>query len=126
MHAPSTTITQPRQSQVRRSASRSTRSRHVSIVEILLLVLTCSLVLAALFAVQPRHHTGDVPTRVIRVRTAETLWDIASTHPIEGLSTAQNVEVLRAINRLENSRLAAGQSLRVPLPQDAAVALANP
>lgn len=43
-----------------------------------------------------------------------TLWEIAAEHPVEGLSTAETVDVIREENGLSSSTLHAGQTLVVP------------
>ncbi|MDZ4063640.1 MAG: LysM peptidoglycan-binding domain-containing protein [Coriobacteriia bacterium] len=106
--------------------SRVRRRRRVSAGEVLLLVLTCALVFVALIAFRPGVASSELPTRAIRVRASDTLWDIASENRIEGLSTAQTVEVLRTLNRLDHAQIAVGQSLLIPNAEEPALALANP
>ncbi|MDP2182911.1 MAG: LysM peptidoglycan-binding domain-containing protein [Actinomycetota bacterium] len=100
--------------------------RRASVGEALLLVLTCALVFVALVAVRPGVASSDLPTRAIRVRASDTLWDIASENRTEGLSTAQTVEVLKTLNRLDHSRIAVGQSLLIPNTEEPVLTLANP
>jgi hypothetical protein len=50
----------------------------------------------------------------VTVANADTLWSIAASHPVPGMSTAQTVEAIREANGLTTGRLAAGQVLDVP------------
>ncbi len=58
------------------------------------------------------------PTMEINVREGDTLWGIARSHSIEGVSTYDLVEWLYEQNELPSSCLAPGQTLRIPVPQD--------
>jgi len=44
----------------------------------------------------------------------DTLWEIAALHPVDGLSTAETVAVIRRVNALETAVIHPGQVLRVP------------
>lgn len=50
----------------------------------------------------------------IVVAAGDTLWDIASEHGIDGLSTEDTVHVVRAWNDLDSATLRPGASLVVP------------
>ncbi len=58
------------------------------------------------------------PTVEINVREGDTLWGIARSHSIEGVSTYDLVEWLYEQNELSNSCLTPGQTLRVPVAPD--------
>lgn len=114
---------QPTKARVR---SRTGRRRRISIGEGVLIALTCALVCTALVAVRPGAASADMPTRAIRVRAADTLWDIASRNRVDDLSTAQTVEVLKKLNRLGHSEIAVGQTLLIPTAEEPEMALASP
>lgn len=57
---------------------------------------------------------ANVPTRPVRVEAGDSLWSIASVHPVEGLTTEQTVEFIRQTNAIDGSALHAGQLLHVP------------
>jgi Tfp pilus assembly protein FimV len=82
------------------------------------LVLVASLTIAIMVVglVYLSQPAGQVPqsTCTISVDPQQTLWDVAQQYPIEGLSTAQTVDVIRSLNSMSDSSLAVGQTLRVP------------
>jgi len=84
-----------------------------------LLALAVALVLATLAAGNPTDTTSSLETRTVRVRTSQTLWDIAQTHPVPGNTTAQTVEVIRSLNNMSTSTLHVEQLLEVPVCEDA-------
>ena len=55
-----------------------------------------------------------VPTTQHTVSAGETLWSIASTHPVKGVPTKEVVRWLGEENGLDSSVLALGQTLVVP------------
>jgi LysM repeat protein len=80
-------------------------------------ILSIAVVCIAAVALYPgiRTRVTSWPSTVtIKVTEAETLWGIAKSHPIEGLSTAETVAAIRLNNDLADSGLQQGQLLRVP------------
>ena len=63
-------------------------------------------------------------TAVISVAPSDTLWEIAEAHPMEGLTTAETVDAIVAINEMDTSSLVAGQALLVPAPNSSEAAVA--
>lgn len=57
---------------------------------------------------------ADVATRPVRVEAGDTLWSIASAHPVPGLRTEQTVDLIRRTNGMEGSVVYVGQLLDVP------------
>lgn len=55
-----------------------------------------------------------VPLCEIAVGSGDSLWSIAETHPVEGVSTPELVAWLKEANGLESSALGLGQTLSVP------------
>jgi hypothetical protein len=63
--------------------------------------------------------SGDVQPKVrssaVRVEAGETLWTLAKAHPVEGLSTEQNTQLIARLNGMDShTQVAAGTVLRVP------------
>jgi hypothetical protein len=88
-----------------------------------LLISSLALVLALMVAswgadvirANQRMSTLDVvPLCEIAVGPDDSLWSIAETHPVEGVSTPELVAWLRETNGLESSALALGETLCVP------------
>ena len=56
----------------------------------------------------------DSASQTITVQSNDTLWSIAESNPIEGVSTEQQVSWIRERNNLDSSLLRAGQTLEIP------------
>jgi len=50
----------------------------------------------------------------VRVERGQSLWDLARSHPVEGMSTAQTAELIATLNDLGTSNLVANTVVRVP------------
>ncbi|WP_102337458.1 LysM peptidoglycan-binding domain-containing protein [Collinsella provencensis] len=50
----------------------------------------------------------------VKIQPGESLWNLAETHPINGLNTSETVEVIKNWNGLSSSMLHPGESLVVP------------
>lgn len=48
------------------------------------------------------------------VESGDSLWALASAHPMAGLDTAQTVDMIARINSLESARLTVGAELLLP------------
>lgn len=114
MHTLPTLFSERTGSSPRADAGRRPARHQLTRLEgIILFACLASVVLA--FAAGSRSATApSVQTVSVRVDATQTLWDLASAHPIEGLTTAQTVEHIKAINGLSTSQLLAGQTLDVP------------
>jgi nucleoid-associated protein YgaU len=90
---------------------------------IVVIVVTC-LFAAAWFsgrpALPPAHTTS------VRVEQGDTLWSLAKQHRAEGMTTAETVELLAQLNRIDGATIRVGDVIDVPasLSFDAEVALA--
>lgn len=51
----------------------------------------------------------------VSVQPSLTLWDLAAAHPVEGLSTAATVELIKAENHLTSATIYPGQTVLVPV-----------
>lgn len=95
-----------------RSRGAHARSRGAQAIEtaaFAFVVLAVGIVIAL-----PRPAPEADLTRPVRVRTGQTLWELAVRHPLPGASTAETVEEIRRVNELEDSRLVAGSVVLVP------------
>lgn len=106
-----------------RSASRRAR-KTLSVLEGALLLLCAVALIAALVMSTGRVAHGSANSRMIRVEPGQTLWDLARTHRIEGHSTAQTVDAIRAMNDMKGSDLVAGDTVLVPADELPDTALA--
>jgi hypothetical protein len=73
--------------------------------------------LALLIAVASYAASGvpeDVITRPVRVEAGDTLWSIASAHPVPGLRTEETVDLIRRTNGMDASVVYVGQLIDVP------------
>lgn len=59
-------------------------------------------------------HT-PLAARQITVLAGDTLWSLAASHPIQGMTTARVVEATLALNGRERASLTAGETLLLPV-----------
>ena len=78
------------------------------------LLLLLVLALAACVFISRSPQVAPDRTTTVRVTAGETLWNLARSHPVTGLSTAQTVELIADLNQLEDRALAVGTAVRVP------------
>jgi LysM repeat protein len=106
------------------SAHRQSGQRHrtTRTAEWIIVLVLGAVVLGACFAGTAR--TTNVSTATVMVRPGDTLWDLASRADIPGMTTAEAVDVIADINGLGSATLLAGTSLRVPVADAGASALA--
>lgn len=108
----------------RTQTAKSRRKTGLTVVEMILLVLCLLAVVGAFLAsAGPALPTG-IESRAVRVETGQTLWDLAQTHRVDGLSTADTVELIRSMNALSDSRIAADTLVLVPTDPGMQTALA--
>lgn len=58
--------------------------------------------------------SGATATIAITVSPADTLWSIAASHKLPGVSTSEMVRLIKEANSLSGGAVAAGDTLRVP------------
>ncbi|PKQ10343.1 MAG: hypothetical protein CVT69_00260 [Actinobacteria bacterium HGW-Actinobacteria-9] len=110
----------------RQSATvRASRQTITPLEMVLLMLVLCALVYAAMTGDKTGTAPSDLHTTTIRVRPTDTLWRVASTYPVEGLDTAQTVSLIQELNEMSDSGLAAGQVLLVPAKVGAETAMAS-
>lgn len=92
---------------VRRGVSRPLMPSELVIVATLALAIVVG-------AVWPRiQEPADIRTTTLRIEPGQTLWTIAETHPVEGLTTQQSADLIASINGLRGT-VNAGSVIRVP------------
>ena len=100
-----------------KSASEPT---NVSLLVRLALIIAASFTLmaSAMFIdIRAERQTAFIDSLVqqkVVVRNGDSLWDIATEHAVNGLSTDETVEVIRMWNSLPNATLYSGMELVVP------------
>ncbi len=104
-------------------AHRTGRSGHAAI-EWLAVALIAIALLAVATLGGGAPHVETPATRTVSVSQGDTLWEIASNHPVAGLSTAEMVDVLTELNGLDGAFLTAGSSVIVPVEASHSEALA--
>jgi len=57
---------------------------------------------------------ASLATETVRISRGDTLWSIASTHPVAGLDTAATVDLIAELNDLDDFKLVAGDTVLVP------------
>jgi len=91
---------------------RRGRSLRTPLEMVALIVIAVLLVLGALTAGPDTEVSVD--TTRIRTEAGDTLWGIARSHPVQGLTTAQNVELIVSLNGLDSPHVTTGGLLAVP------------
>ena len=59
-------------------------------------------------------------TRTVSIASGQTLWALASVNPVDGLTTAQTVELIVQMNSLNGSEVTVGQRITLPAAADTA------
>lgn len=80
-------------------------------------------IITALIA-RPERPAPDSWTAVT-VGDSGTLWALAQAHPVSGLTTAETVALIKRSNHLDSGLITPGQTLRVPAPDSAALAVVS-
>lgn len=79
----------------------------------------CAILAVALLAAActfPLHSkVPDTATATVLIQPGDTLWSVASDHPVPGVDTARLVARIQTMNGLESSRLVAGDTIVVPV-----------
>ena len=98
----------------------------LSAIEIAVVALAAvTLVTCALISTGRQGSVPSVESITVRVSESDTLWEIARNHPVSGLSTAQTVALIRDLNQMSTSAIAAGETLRVPADPAVGTAMAS-
>ncbi|MCS6712385.1 LysM peptidoglycan-binding domain-containing protein [Brachybacterium sp. EF45031] len=62
---------------------------------------------------------GGADTLVVQVEAGDTLWAYAEEYAPEGMTASQFVHEVQQLNNLPTARLTAGQTLELPVAEDA-------
>lgn len=100
------------------SAAEPKGSRLASAAAAAVIVAVCA-ILAFTSLVSRAQAVTDASltasTQVVSVRAGESLWSLAESHPIDGLTTQETSDIIREWNGLESATLHMGEELVVPL-----------
>ncbi|MGB4592954.1 MAG: LysM peptidoglycan-binding domain-containing protein [Coriobacteriia bacterium] len=102
------------------------RSSRLSGIEMAALALaTITLMVCAAFSVRPSATPEVDSTITVKIAPSDTLWDLARAYPVDGLTTAQTVAVIRDLNDMSTSAIVAGETLEVPASSSISAAVAS-
>lgn len=96
-----------------RRRGRAARNARLGALELAALAVVAVLLVVGTFSSATRAPSGALE-RSVSVTSGDTLWSIATSHPIPGLDTAHTAEAIRRANDLRDSSLDIGQTLMVP------------
>lgn len=71
------------------------------------------LVTGLMFAASP-HRYSQPELVSVKVHSGESLWSVAERYPVDGLSTAETVQLIAEANSLKGSLVQAESTLKVP------------
>jgi LysM repeat protein len=100
-----------------RRDARSRYSRNVAAHAVVEWAAVAVVGLTLLIAVASYAASGlpaEVATRPVKVEAGDTLWSIASAHPVAGLRTEETVDLIRRANGMDGSVVYVGQLIDVP------------
>ncbi len=109
MNATASSIRVERPARVRASRTAH-RTRAIELAVVAVAIVATFVALTLTRPVDP----GDVETTTRLVEQGDTLWALAQSHPVEGLSTEQTAGLIASLNGLESSTLHAGSAIKVP------------
>jgi hypothetical protein len=98
----------------RRSTSKTGRTRRLDRTEYAILSVTAAVLLITAMAPLAGGPRADLTTETVRISSGDTLWSIASAHPVPGLDTAATVDLIAELNGLDGFTLVAGDTVLVP------------
>jgi hypothetical protein len=110
-----------RHTAVAREPACRRRQRGTAPAELALLLLLAVLLVVCVFVSRTPRVTPE-RLSTVSIRSGQTLWDMARSYPVAGLSTAQTAQLIAEINDLEGQSLIAGSTVRVPVTAREAVA----
>ncbi|MGI6229564.1 MAG: LysM peptidoglycan-binding domain-containing protein [Tractidigestivibacter sp.] len=82
-----------------------------------LVLVVASAISDAAISAQSQQALSQISTCSVIVQPGDSLWSIAESHPVDGLSTSQVVTWISQKNSLDNSSLQPGQTISVPQAQ---------
>lgn len=101
--------------QSRRTGMAPAASHLRKAAEVVALLLIALLLIA--LPILSRDTRGAVSTATTEViaQPGDTLWSVARSNPLQGLTTAETADHIAALNGIESSRLPVGSSILVPV-----------
>lgn len=96
-----------------RNPMQAISPRHVACLALIIPAVFFALHAGTFVLHAPTVDTA-MPTEIVAVAQGDTLWSIAASHPIEGMSTQQCVRWISIVNELDGSVLIPGQAIEVP------------
>lgn len=100
----------------RADRSHSLLSRAAFFAFTCILVFVCAFKVSSEVSSPTYEMVEQMDLQTIRAKQGQTLWEIAETYDVEGVSTADMVSAIRDWNHLNDSLLQPGQSLLVANP----------
>jgi len=83
------------------------------LLEVAVLALIVLLLVVATYCTSgPRTQPPTVSQ--IKVERGDTLWTLAATHPVEGMTTAQVIDLVAEINHLQGGLIRPNETIFVP------------
>jgi hypothetical protein len=108
-----------------RAGRRGHRATPLIVAQGVLVVLLVASIAVSAASLLMRPATPQAPGwTCVSVDSHVTLWDLATTHPVDGLGVPATVELIRAENALGSTMLRVGQTLRVPAQHGPTTAVA--
>jgi Tfp pilus assembly protein FimV len=96
------------------------------LVELAIIVALVVAVMLAAAISGARADRPPTPTAAVKVGVGESLWSVAATHPVRGMTTQQTVDLIKRANGLSDSAVTAGTVLQIPSAEQRDVALMQP
>ena len=96
-------------------------SRHTVIPSRVLIVISTVVVALVLLLASSVQATGELPevaevvTAEYKVRSGDSLWDIAADHTPDGRDIWTTIESIKRANGIKGSVIRPGQTLEIPL-----------
>lgn len=135
MSDPRSTVALPRRSKGRDEMNQATQIRYMAahrrstraqaralqaarLETTLAVVLLTILAISALVMSANSREVDTRMTQVITVGQSDSLWELASAHPVPGVETAELVRAIAEMNDLDTSTIVPGQRLVVPASDD--------
>ncbi|NTU71914.1 MAG: LysM peptidoglycan-binding domain-containing protein [Coriobacteriia bacterium] len=103
-----------RPSQRPRTHSRVSQAKRSTGLELIVVALVAALLVWGLLASR-NPHLADTAVQTVRVAPGDTLWSIAKSHPLPGMSTSQLAAAIATSNSLGSRVLVPGQRIAVPV-----------
>lgn len=97
--------------------------RGLTALELVVIVALVIAVVAAALVSRSQTPT-DLPTQRVKVGSGDSLWSLAESHPLEGLTTQQTMDLIKRANNMRSDRIAAGSLVIIPVARRSEVAIA--